>query len=388
MRTIIQRLVCLLFLPGIYFACGQNMVSENNSNKKRTLEIEFSKNVSLDISNGFPKLQGNPLFYSDETNSYFYIQTSEGIGTFDLEKGGEPVSYLKVSEIEGLRGQSSTGQNHFIPTNRDGFLYFDRRNEEIFVIENSQVIRSQKLARLIQEAPKPLSGALKFAIQSDQIVSVLNMLEVYGKPPFQYQKLEKSVGLFSINLQEFEQNLPLPKEYLNEKVNAYDLLISMDYNPESKDYIINFPILDDLIFTKDFESIRRLKATPKNQFVSLENRQGVNLAEWKKEYYTGNSFFTVYYDPFRKLYVRHYRQSLTDVDYDIVTSNSYKMFHPKNKNFLLFLDEEGNQLHTMDVSEFNHLYIHFGKEGMYILNDTELEEEDSLTFSLFSIVLE
>ena len=64
------------------------------------------------------------------------------------------------------------------------------------------------------------------------------------------------------------------------------------------------------------------------------------------------------------------------------------MFHPKNKNFLLFLDEEGNQLHTMDVSEFNHLYIHFGKEGMYILNDTELEEEDSLTFSLFSIVLD
>lgn len=214
------------------------------------------------------------------------------------------------------------------------------------------------------------------------------MLEVYDKPPFQYQKLEKSLGLFSLNLQQFEQKLPLPKEYLNEKVNAYDLLISMDYNPETKDYIINFPILDDLIITKDFESIKRLKATPKNQFVSLENRKGVNLGEWKKEYYTGNSFFTVYYDPFRKLYIRHYRQGLSVADYDVVTSNSYKMFHPKNENFLLFMDEEGNQLHTMDVSEFNHLYIHFGKEGMYILNDTELEEEDSLTFSLFSIVLD
>lgn len=79
MRTIIQRLVCLLFLPGIYFACGQNMVSENNSDKKTTLEIEFSKNVSLDISNGFPKLQGNPLFFIQmrQTHTFIFKQVTE-----------------------------------------------------------------------------------------------------------------------------------------------------------------------------------------------------------------------------------------------------------------------------------------------------------------------
>lgn len=372
-------------LAASILSCQTDKSNESKLAESEKLQIRLEKTISLDMSGGFPKLQGNPIFFSDENGSYFYIQTNDGIGTFDLSKGGLPVSNLKLEELEDYRGDRTTGQNSFIPYEKNSFLYFDKKAREISIFEEGKFTKSQKLARIAMESPNPLIGVLRFALKTDKIVSALNMLEVYGRPPYDYQKPENTVGIFSENLDEFKSVLPLPEEYLEKKVNAYDLLISMDFDPRAGEYILNFPILDDLIITKDFENYRKLNASPKENFVSLTNRSGINFGEWKKEHYTENSFFTTYFDPFRDLYIRHYREELSEEDYESLAQNSYKMFDPKNKNFLLFIDKNGQHLHTMDVSEFNHLYIHFGKEGMCILNDTELENEDSLTFSLFTI---
>lgn len=379
------RTVFSLLFIAVFCTCTEKPSQENSLDTKPQLVVQFSKTIAFDISDGFPKLQGNPIFLSDENESYFYIQTGDGIGTFDLQKGGKPISMLKLKEIENFRGVTATGQNHFIPVSKDSFLYFDRMYSEIYSIENSKVTASQKYSRILGSNPKPQSGILKFAVKGENTISVLNMAEVYGGPPFKYQEQENSMGVFKNNLREFESKMLLPEEYLGKNVNAYDLLISIDYDRKSKEFIINYPILDDLLITKDFEHIERISATPQKQFVDLNNRSGELMGEWKKEYYMGNTFFTAYYDPFRELYVRHYRKELSEGDYESLAANSFKMFGPKNKNFLLFLDKSGNPLDVMDVSNFNHLYIHFGKEGMYILNDTELENEDSLTFSLFTI---
>ncbi|NVK48198.1 MAG: hypothetical protein HWE09_00425 [Cyclobacteriaceae bacterium] len=378
-------LFTVFVLAAVNFSCQGDKFMEIEGAESEKLQIHFEKTISLDISGGFPKLQGNPIFFSNQNGSYFYIQTNGGIGTFDLSKGGLPVANLKLEEIEDFRGDRTTGQNSFIPYEKNSFLYFDKKSREISIFEEGKFTKSQKLARISIESPNPLIGVLRFALKTDKIVSALNMLEVYGKPPFEYSNSENTIGIYSENLDEFKSVLPLPKEYLEKKVNAYDLLISMDFDAKEGEYILNFPILDDLIITKDFENYRRLNATPNSKFVSLANRSGINFGEWKKEYYTENSFFTVYYDPFRDLYIRHYREGLSEEDYESLVQNSFKMFDPKNKNFLLFLDKDGQHLYTMDVSEYNHLYIHFGKEGMYILNDIELENEDSLTFSLFTI---
>lgn len=385
MKIYLDRNLYKLFILLGFFACNEKTTLDNSSEPTSVLAIKFSKNIPINISEGFPKLQGNPLFFSDEASSYFYIQTKDGIGTFDLQKGGKPISMLKLKKIENFRADTTTGQNHFIPVSKDGFLYFDRMNSEIYRIENSKVTSSQKYARILGSNPKPQSGFLKFAADGENIISVLNMAEVYGGPPFKYQNIINGIGIFKNNLKEFEAKIPLPDEYLGKNVNIHDVLISIDYDQKSKEYIINYPILDDLLITKDFETIKSLKASPNKQFVDLGNRSGEKMGEWKKEYYSGNTFFTVYYDPFRELYVRHYRKGMSDEDYESVVQNSYKMLNPKNQNYLLFLDKSGNVLDVMDVSNFNHLYIHFGKEGMYILNDTELENEDSLTFSLFTI---
>lgn len=377
--------LCLIPLVLSFSACTKNSTQEDVARDENKMEINLSGTVTLDISEGFPKLQGNPLFFSDEKNSYFYIQTADGIGTFNLSKGGKPISILKLNEIENFRGNITTGTNHFYPISKNSFLYFDRSSHEIYIIEDSKVTASKKYAQMLESNPKLQYGVLKFATKIENIVSVLNMAEVYAQPPFKYQNLENTIGIFKNNLTEFESKIPLPEEYLDKNVNIYDGLISIDYDRQSQEYIINYPILDDLIITKDFEKIERIRATPKNQFVDLSNRSGERMGEWKKEYYTGNTFFTAYYDPYRELYIRHYRKGLSEGDYESLVLNSYKMYDPKNKNYLLFLDKSGNALQVMDVSNFNHLYIHFGKEGMYILNDTELENEDSLTFSLFTI---
>ncbi|MFC3416997.1 hypothetical protein [Algoriphagus hitonicola] len=252
-------------------------------------------------------------------------------------------------------------------------------------MENSRIVASQKLSRLFENEPKPLSGFLKSAVKTEKLVTSLNMAEKYGGPPYTYGALANTFGIFDQDLREFQSTLPLPDKYLGKKVNIYDLLITMDYNQNTKEYIINFPILDSLIFTKDFKYYNKISASPKQNFVNLEKRTGENVGEWSKEYYTENTFFTVYYDPYRDLYIRHYREAISESEFESLKSNSFKMLDSKNKNYLLFLDRNGKQFHTMDVSEFNHLYVHFGKEGMYILNDTELENEDSLTFSLFTI---
>ncbi|SFT74608.1 hypothetical protein SAMN04489724_1985 [Algoriphagus locisalis] len=385
MKSYIHRLFFVIPLILGLCSCNKNVSEDQGIRSENQLKINYAKAITLDISGGFPKLQGNPIFFSDENDSYFYIQTANGIGTFDLQKGGKPISMLKLSEIENFRGGTSTAQNHFLPVSKNEFLYFDRINDEIYEIENSKVTASQKMARIMNSSPKPQSGFLKFAIKEENIVTPLNVLEIYARPPYNYQKLENTIGIFKNSLKEFDSEMLLPEKYLGNNVNAYDMLISFDYDPKSNQFIINYPILDDLLITSDFESIERIKATPKSQFVDLTNRSGEKMGEWKKEYYSSNSFFAVYYDPFRELYVRHYREALSEVDYESLAANSFKMLDPRNKNYLLFLDKSGNEMHTMDVSDYNHLYIHFGKEGMYILNDTELENEDSLTFSLFTI---
>jgi hypothetical protein len=319
-----------------FSGCNKTTHQDGNSDFRTQLEMKLSKTISIDISDGFPKLQGNPLFFSDEASSYFYIQTKDEIGTFDLQKGGKPISMLKLKKIENFRADTVTGQNHFIPVSKDGFLYFDRMNSEIYRIENSKVTSSQKYARILGSNPKPQSGFLKFAAEGENIISVLNMAEVYGAPPYKYQELINSIGIFKGNLREFESKVQLPEEYLGQNVNIHDVIISIDYDQKSKEYIINYPILDDLLITKDFETIKSIKASPNKQFVDLSNRSGEKMGEWKKEYYSGNTFFTVYYDPFRELYVRHYRKGMSDEDYESVVQNSYKMLDAKNQNYLLF----------------------------------------------------
>ncbi|SDD74137.1 hypothetical protein SAMN04488104_105221 [Algoriphagus faecimaris] len=381
----VRSLFYLFTLSIPLISCNQLSKNESNYNAEESITLTFSKSIQLDISENFPKLQGNPLFFSDKTGSYFYIQTSNGIGTFDLQKGGKSISYLRLNEVENFRGKHSTGQNHFIPYSKDGFVYFERQNDEIYIFENGKSIQSQKLARIIGDNPKPLSGVLKFAVKPKQLITALNMAEIFAKPPFIYQNQQNTIGVFDQDLQEFDAFLPLPAEYIDKKVNVYDLLFSMDYIQNEDEFMINFPVSDSLIFTRDFKNFDKIAATPKKGFVKMDNRSGIHMGEWKKEYYTDNTFFTSYYDSFRDLYIRHYRKALSESEFELVEQNSFKMFHPKNENFLLFLDREGNHLHTMDVSDFNHLYVHFGKEGMYILNDTELENEDLLTFSLFNI---
>lgn len=378
-------LFLIFILAAFILSCQTDKSKESKVADSEKLQIRLEKTISLDISGGIPKLQGNPFFFSDKNGSYFFIQNQKGIGTFDLAKGGNPISILKLEEIENFRGNTSTDQNQFIPYSKDGFIYFDRRNDEIYLLENSRIIASQKLSRLFENEPKPLSGFLKSAVKTEKLVTALNMAEKYGGPPYTYGALANTIGIFDQDLREFQSTLPLPDKYLGKRVNIYDLLITMDYNQNTKEYIINFPILDSLIFTKDFKYYNKISASPKKNFVNLEKRTGENVGEWSKEYYTENTFFTVYYDPYRDLYIRHYREAISESEFESLKSNSFKMLDSKNKNYLLFLDRNGKQIHTMDVSEFNHLYVHFGKEGMYILNDIELENEDSLTFSLFTI---
>lgn len=372
----------------IFSSCDKNQDSLNPSANSNSLSLEFKKNITLDISDGYPKLIGSPLFLSDQKRSYFFIPTGDGIGTFDLTTGGGPISKLELSDIPNFRGSTTVGQNHFFPYSSNGLLYFDRLNDEIFVIENGEVSKNQKLSKIIDTSPKPNSGILKFGVYKEKLVTVLNMLELYAKPPYQYLTSENSIGKIEFDDSKMQTYMPLPEKYLGKGVNVYDLFISMDYDQVNEEYIINFPVLDYLLVTKDFKIFREIGATPKENFVKMENRSGDKMGEWRKEYYTDNSFFTVYYDPYRELYVRHYRSALSETDFESLVLNSYKMLNVKNNNMLMFLNKEGKILHTEDVSAFNHLYIHFGKEGMYILNDTELEDEDSLTFSLFEIKLD
>ena len=170
-------------LAAINLSCQTDKSKESEGAESEKLQIRLDKTISLDISGGFPKLQGNPIFFSDQNGSYFYIQTNGGIGTFDLSKGGLPVANLKLEKIEDFRGDRTTGQNSFIPYEKNSFLYFDKKSREISIFEEGKFTKSQKLARISTESPNPLIGVLRFALKTDKIVSALNMLELYGKPP-------------------------------------------------------------------------------------------------------------------------------------------------------------------------------------------------------------
>jgi len=369
------------------FSCS-NKNEGDTIGQQRQLEFNLLKEITIEVGDRLPVLTGNPMFIEDRDSSYFFIQGSEGIGAFNLSNEGLLEHYLNIREVEAYMGEYPITSGIFQPLSKHAFLFYDKTRGDLYTIEGKEICGVFKVNKFLGDFNFLSTGFLKTMFVKDgRLFSFFGTSERYGGPPFKYAQLQEVIVEIDPKEQKSIMKFPLPMEYFNRGVNVHDLLITLDYDVKEEEFIVNFPVSDSIYITKDFEDVRKIYASPAPGFVNLQNRSGNRIDQWKKEYYTTNTFFTTYYDPYRELYVRHYRKEMSEQEFENVNANAYKMLDGQNKNYLLFLDKQGNVVGNLDVSTYNHIYVHFGKDGMYILNDVDLVNEDSLTFSLFEMVL-
>ncbi|SNS02944.1 protein of unknown function [Belliella buryatensis] len=376
----------LIFVIVIFFSCKQSQNSE--SGVVNAISLVPVKEVSIDLGSTFPKLHGNPVFLNDGDRPYFFIQSMKGIGKFDLRKGGEAVEILELGNINGYVTPYESGNTLITPLENNKYLSYHNNRAELYLIENNEIKFNTKISKYDADAFFLSAGYYRQMDFSEEVFYGLFQLSyIYGKPPWKYESLTQLVMSLDVNQEKVEKLFQLPEAYLMKNVNVLDMLISFVKRPDTGEYLINFPITDEIYITKDFREVEHFILSPKKDFVDMSNRKGERPNEWKKEYYTGNAFQTVYYDQYRELIIRHYRKALTENEFDRISQDSFKMLDEKHENRLLFSDMNGNVLADVDVSAFNYWYIHFAEEGMYILNDTDMIGEDNMTFTLFEINL-
>lgn len=373
-----------LFLIIVSFGCDNIKKSSSESDNK--IVLTAIKEISIDLGNVFPKINGSPIFFNDKGKPLFYIQSNYGIGKFDLRKGGEAIEHLVPADINGYMSDYSLRDSFILPIKDGRYISYQRDNGQIYILKNNEIEHIFRLAKYDSEIYGLITGFYKQMDFEDGIFyGMFGLTQKYGKPPFKYEELSNFIFSINLNTGESDKLFMLPEHYLSQNFNVYDVLISMAKNDENDEFIINFPLIDEIYITKDFKDIRKLKLSPNDNFVQTDNRKGGQVSEWEKEYYMQNAFQTIYYDSFRKMYIRHYRKALTETEFNRINQDSFKMHDPTHENRLLFSDLKGNILADIDVSDFNYWYIHFAEEGMYILNDTELIGEDNMTFTLFDI---
>ncbi|GAB2624041.1 DUF4221 family protein [Belliella aquatica] len=375
-----------IFIFVIFFSCKQSQDSESET--VNSIALVPVKEVSIDLGNTFPKLHGNPIFLNDGGRPYFFIQSMKGIGKFDLRKGGEAVEILELGNINGYVTPYESGYTYITPLENNRYLSYHNNRAELYLIDNNEIKFNTKISKYDPESFLLSAGVYRSMDFNEGVFyGLYDLPYIYAGPPFKYEDLTQLVMSLNVDQQKAEKLFQLPETYLMKNVNILDMIISFVKNPDTGEYIINFPVTDEIYITKDFVEVEQLTLSPKKDFVDMSNRKGERPGEWKKEYYTGNAFRTVYYDPFRKLIVRHYRKALSENEFNRISQDSFKMLDEKHENRLLFSDLEGNILGDIDVSAFNHFYMHFAEEGMYILNDTDLIGEENMTFTLFEINL-
>ncbi|MFC3415631.1 hypothetical protein [Algoriphagus hitonicola] len=344
------------------------------------------KEVTLDLSGGYPKLQGSPHFINDGDSAFLFIPSRDGIGVFSLDSGGKPVEEIKLAEIEGYFDEYSTDQIYFHPLSRNSFLMYHTASGVVSKVEDKEITDrfrvSDKLGDLFYLA---YGGAFKsMDLRDDRFISIFGITERYGKPPYIYEKREPIIFTYDLKTEESSHSFPLPPSYEGKAVNVYDLFfISIAYDDTLQRYFINTPISDWLYFTEDFQTYDSVFLSPTEGFVDISNRENKGYSTWQKDFYLSNSFPCLHYDSENKLLVRQIRYAIESEQYDFLKENSYILLDEMNKNVLLFFDQDFEPVGRMDVSAFNHYYVHFGRAGMFILNDVEMIDEDHLTFSLF-----
>ncbi|SIS80351.1 DUF4221 family protein [Belliella pelovolcani] len=376
----------LIFVMVIFFSCKQSQNSE--SGVVNAISLVPVKEVSIDLGSTFPKLHGNPIFLNDGDRPYFFIQSMKGIGKFDLRKGGEAMEILELGNINGYVTPYESGNTLITPLEKNKYLSYHNNRAELYLIENNEIKFNTKISKYDADAFFLSAGYYRqMDFNEGVFYGLYQPSYIYGGPPWKYESLTQLVMSLDVNQEKVEKLFQLPEAYLMKNVNVLDMLISFVKRPDTGEYLINFPITDEIYITKDFREVEHLILSPKKDFVDMSNRKGERPNEWKKEYYTGNAFQTVYYDQYRKLIIRHYRKALSENEFERISQDSFKMLDDKHENRLLFSDMNGNVLADVDVSAFNYWYIHFAEEGMYILNDTDMIGEDNMTFTLFEINL-
>jgi hypothetical protein len=381
-----KHLAALYFIFTL-FSCRETEKSTSQINQKLT--IVPLKEVVINLGAEFPKINGNPMFLTDKGTPFFFIQSNSGIGKFDLQKGGSAVEHFKPSDVQNYFSTYDQNNTFITPTEGGKYLIYHRDGGDIYVVADGQIESYIKVSRVSEGISFLVSGVYRqMDIKDGVFYGMFGLTETYPRPPFRFTTLNDFILAVDMKTNESEKLFKLPEEYLNQNYNVYDVFVSLVRKEDSNEFIINLPITDELYITRDFKGFRKVTLTPEDGFVGLSNRSGANIPFWKKEYYMSNSFQTAYYDPYRKLIVRHYRKALTEEEYDRVHQQSFKMHDPVHENRLLFATLEGEVLADIDVTDFNYWYIHFAAEGMYILKDKEMVDEDHMTFTLFEIQMD
>ena len=187
------------------------------------------------------------------------------------------------------------------------------------------------------------------------------------------------IHLYDPSVGEFEDILiSFPQDIKGKAVAAHHF--DYKYVLGDKNIVISMPTSDSLIIVQ--EDLSTIKVSANSDVVgTLKFSSRQRFSDHNKYYWSQGAYEEIFYDPFRKFYIRVARSSVSEEEF--VAGGILK---PERR--LIFLDSQFRKIDEYPLPEnHNTVYLHPSNEGIYMMNFQGFSNssEDEIEFSLLRI---
>lgn len=381
------RLIINLVIIILLYSC--NTKSRNQERGSENQELRFKKigekkfpldSLTSKFGNMFQYLDGNQNEYfiylnSSNNNILFYnYNTTELEFSIKMDKSGP-------NGVGNLTG--------FLASSIDSIFIYSYNTASLHLINKSGEILNKY----------NLSGA-EFKYQNRPFVSIANPIVKIGDKIFlnsfgsrnEYSKNNDKKEKLILELDLNTKN----KKYFFEYPDIYGTgiwgttlhLMYNSYNPHKKEYIISFPIDNDIyVVNNDHNTNKYLaKASFVNTIEPLSKSTKISAPPPIEEAYVVRSqpnYSSIHFNPYSHQCYRIAYRSISEVDFysgDFLKSRF-------REASLIVMDERYSYIGQIDMEKYKYIpdYQFYNENGIHILK-LDLNDEDNLTFDILKIV--
>ena len=269
----------------------------------------------------------------------------------------------------------------FYVHNFDSIFFFNYYTENLYIINR----QSEIIDRFRIKADYNFNGEVlrsnNLWMQGGKVYLPGDIISTLGRSGITLKKVEnfdKYLLVLDIETRKAEKKLTYPDVYNSRGFMGQDYMFYMAWNKATNVHLISYPVMNEVLVTKDFESFESKKISLAGYENLLDSypTPGATGRMWLQ----ASRYGQIYYDPYQELYFRYFKtgipESLIEEQDDLSSDKVIEYYTIYDKDF--------NFKYNWDVSRYRGVDIFFGEKGVYIGKDDGFEDEDSKTYSIFN----
>lgn len=382
-----MRILSILLF--IVIACNPN--DKNDSTESPLVENilidengpELIGELILPIDSMTPKHSARWQNYIEDSVEYlFTLNVIEP--SFIVYPIESPDQNFKIKlEREGPNGVSTIQQqaSGFYVHNFDSIFLFNYYTENLYIINS----KSEIIDRFRIKSDYNFNGEVlrsnNLWMKNGKVYLPGNVISTLGRPGMTLEKVEsfdKYLMVLDLETREASKKLTYPEIYKSRGFMGQDYMFYFAWNKTTNEQIISYPVMNEVLITKDFESFDNREIALDGYENLLDNYPAP--ASTSHMWLQASRYGQIYYDPYHELYFRYFKTGIPESqieEHDNLLSNKIKKYYAIYDNNFRFK-------YTWDVSNYRGVDIFFGKKGVYIGKDDGMDDEDSKTYLIFN----